>query len=88
MQVGRNRFARHRYAGADSLKFSHSLSLCFFFLLLKCLFFFLFQNDFLLPEMGSPMLVAGAKAIVPSVAKVVSLARERGILVIWVSLFI
>ncbi|XP_078176755.1 putative inactive nicotinamidase At3g16190 [Carex rostrata] len=42
------------------------------------------QNDFLLPEMGSPMLVAGAKAIVPSVAKAVSLARERGILVIWV----
>ncbi|XP_078176757.1 putative inactive nicotinamidase At3g16190 [Carex rostrata] len=31
------------------------------------------QNDFLL-----------AKAVVPSVAKVVSLARERGILVIWV----
>ncbi|KAF3333169.1 inactive nicotinamidase [Carex littledalei] len=42
------------------------------------------SNDFVLPAMGSPMLVAGAKAIVPSVAKVVSLARERGIFVIWV----
>ncbi|KAJ1690840.1 hypothetical protein LUZ63_014995 [Rhynchospora breviuscula] len=42
------------------------------------------QNDFLLPEMGSPMLVPGAKAVVPAVAKVVSLARERGIFVIWV----
>ncbi|KAJ4788797.1 Peroxyureidoacrylate/ureidoacrylate amidohydrolase RutB [Rhynchospora pubera] len=38
------------------------------------------QNDFV----GSPMLAASAKVIVPTVAETVSLARERGIFVIWV----
>ncbi|XP_072960517.1 probable inactive nicotinamidase At3g16190 [Typha angustifolia] len=42
------------------------------------------QKDFVLPEMGSPVLVAGGKAIVSSVAKAVSVARDRGVLVIWV----
>ncbi|XP_010915868.1 probable inactive nicotinamidase At3g16190 isoform X1 [Elaeis guineensis] len=42
------------------------------------------QNDFVLPEMESPMLVAGGEAIVPSVVKAISVARERGIFVIWV----
>lgn len=32
------------------------------------------------------MRIAGANAIVPSVIEAVSVARERGILVIWVSL--
>ncbi|XP_078169965.1 putative inactive nicotinamidase At3g16190 isoform X2 [Carex rostrata] len=40
------------------------------------------QNDCVLPE--SPVRIAGAKAIVPSVVEAVSVARERGILVIWV----
>jgi nicotinamidase-related amidase len=57
------------------------LFLFFFFFSFK----FCFQNDFVLPGTGSPMLVAGAKAIVPSVTKVVSLARERGIFIVWVS---
>ncbi|KAJ3692245.1 hypothetical protein LUZ60_012595 [Juncus effusus] len=42
------------------------------------------QKDFVLPEMRSPMLVAGAKGIVPAVAKAVSVARDRGVFVIWV----
>ncbi|XP_072981099.1 probable inactive nicotinamidase At3g16190 [Typha angustifolia] len=40
------------------------------------------QNDFILPE--SPLCVAGGDAIVPSVIRAVQVARERGILVIWV----
>ncbi|KAG0503470.1 hypothetical protein HPP92_003542 [Vanilla planifolia] len=40
------------------------------------------QNDFILP--GGPMHVAGGKAIVPAVIRAVSVARKRGISVIWV----
>ncbi|MQL81208.1 hypothetical protein Taro_013660 [Colocasia esculenta] len=40
------------------------------------------QNDFILP--ASPMHVAGAEAIVPSVIRAVSAARERGVFVVWV----
>ncbi|PKA59059.1 hypothetical protein AXF42_Ash001152 [Apostasia shenzhenica] len=40
------------------------------------------QNDFILPE--GPMYVAGGKAIVPAVIHAVSVARDRGIPVIWV----
>ncbi|CAN1168428.1 Probable inactive nicotinamidase At3g16190 [Linum perenne] len=40
------------------------------------------QNDFILD--GSPMTVAGGKAIVPNVIKAVEIARQRGILVVWV----
>ncbi|XP_072996227.1 uncharacterized protein [Typha latifolia] len=40
------------------------------------------QNDYILPE--SPLCVAGGDAIVPSVIRAVQVARERGILVIWV----
>ncbi|XP_020574946.1 probable inactive nicotinamidase At3g16190 [Phalaenopsis equestris] len=40
------------------------------------------QNDFILP--GGPMHVAGGQAIVPEVIHAVSVARHRGISVIWV----
>lgn len=40
------------------------------------------QNDFILP--GNPMCVAGGQAIVPSIIQAISVARERGIFVIWV----
>uniref|UniRef100_A0A1D1XEJ3 Peroxyureidoacrylate/ureidoacrylate amidohydrolase RutB n=1 Tax=Anthurium amnicola TaxID=1678845 RepID=A0A1D1XEJ3_9ARAE len=40
------------------------------------------QKDFVRP--GWPTYVAGAEAIVPSVIRAVSVARERGIFVIWV----
>ncbi|CAO2815426.1 unnamed protein product [Amaranthus hypochondriacus] len=40
------------------------------------------QNDVMLP--GAPLLVDGAAAIVPNVIKSVELARERGMLVVWV----
>ncbi|XP_020676255.1 probable inactive nicotinamidase At3g16190 isoform X1 [Dendrobium catenatum] len=40
------------------------------------------QNDFILP--GGPMHVAGGQAIVPEVIRAVSVARDRGIYVIWV----
>lgn len=40
------------------------------------------QNDFILP--GGPMYVAGGQAIVPEVIHAVSVARDRGISVIWV----
>ncbi|KAJ4804526.1 Peroxyureidoacrylate/ureidoacrylate amidohydrolase RutB [Rhynchospora pubera] len=40
------------------------------------------QNDYVLSE--SPTRIVGANAIVPSVIEVVSVAREHGILVIWV----
>ncbi|XP_010503927.1 PREDICTED: probable inactive nicotinamidase At3g16190 isoform X3 [Camelina sativa] len=40
------------------------------------------QNDFI--EEGSVMQVKGGKSIVANVIKVVELARQRGILVIWV----
>ncbi|KAJ0962587.1 hypothetical protein J5N97_027709 [Dioscorea zingiberensis] len=40
------------------------------------------QNDFILP--GGPMYVAGGQSIVPSVIRAVSLARDRGIFLIWV----
>ncbi|KAG0499236.1 hypothetical protein HPP92_003537 [Vanilla planifolia] len=40
------------------------------------------QNDFILP--GGPMHVAGGQAIVPTVIRAVSVARKRGISVIWV----
>ncbi|CAN0878138.1 Probable inactive nicotinamidase At3g16190 [Linum grandiflorum] len=40
------------------------------------------QNDFILD--GSPVTVAGGKAIVPNVIKAVEIARRRGILVVWV----
>ncbi|OAY80574.1 putative inactive nicotinamidase [Ananas comosus] len=42
------------------------------------------QKDFILPEMESPVLVAGAKEIVASVATAVACARGRGVSVIWV----
>ena len=35
---------------------------------------------------GSPVYVAGGEAVVPSVIKAVSVARQRGILIVWVSL--
>ncbi|XP_073525751.1 uncharacterized protein [Phyllobates terribilis] len=40
------------------------------------------QNDFILA--GGPMHVAGGAAIVPNVVKAVEIARQRGMLVIWV----
>ncbi|KAJ7951743.1 Isochorismatase family protein [Quillaja saponaria] len=40
------------------------------------------QNDFV--EEGSPMLVKGGKAIIPNVIKVIEIARQRGILIVWV----
>ncbi|KAJ3685611.1 hypothetical protein LUZ61_014775 [Rhynchospora tenuis] len=40
------------------------------------------QNDYVLPE--SPTRIAGANAIVPSVIEAVSVAKEHGIIVIWV----
>ncbi|XP_021736894.1 probable inactive nicotinamidase At3g16190 [Chenopodium quinoa] len=40
------------------------------------------QNDFVLP--GAPLLVDGAAAIVPNVIKAVEVARERGMLVVWI----
>lgn len=44
------------------------------------------QNDVMLP--GAPLLVDGAAAIVPNVIKSVELARERGMLVVWVFYFV
>lgn len=43
------------------------------------------QKDFVDPAMGSPVLVAGGEGVVPTVAEAVSVARERGIFVVWVS---
>ncbi|XP_057538433.1 probable inactive nicotinamidase At3g16190 isoform X2 [Amaranthus tricolor] len=40
------------------------------------------QNDFVLP--GAPLRVDGAAAIVPNVTKSVELAREHGMLIVWV----
>ncbi|KAI4329232.1 hypothetical protein L6164_021519 [Bauhinia variegata] len=40
------------------------------------------QRDFI--EDGGPMLVNGGKAIVPNVIKAVEVARQRGILIVWV----
>ncbi|KAL1199447.1 putative inactive nicotinamidase [Cardamine amara subsp. amara] len=40
------------------------------------------QNDFI--EEGSVVQVKGGKSIIPNVIRVVELARQRGILVIWV----
>nr|KYP54177.1 Putative isochorismatase family protein rutB [Cajanus cajan] len=40
------------------------------------------QKDFI--EDGGPMLVKGGKEIVPNVIKAVEVARQRGILVVWV----
>ncbi|RWR73444.1 putative inactive nicotinamidase [Cinnamomum micranthum f. kanehirae] len=40
------------------------------------------QNDFI--KAGGPMHVAGGKAIVPSVIQAVDVARQRGMLVVWV----
>ena len=40
------------------------------------------QKDFI---EGSPLLVKGGKVIVPNVTKTVEIARQRGILVIWVN---
>ena len=42
------------------------------------------QNDFILDD-GLAVL-PGGKAIVPNVVKAVDIARQRGILVIWVNL--
>ncbi|XP_010234136.1 probable inactive nicotinamidase At3g16190 isoform X2 [Brachypodium distachyon] len=42
------------------------------------------QKDFVDPAMGSPVLVAGGEGVVPTVAEAVSVARERGIFVVWV----
>ncbi|KAL5208432.1 hypothetical protein ABZP36_032867 [Zizania latifolia] len=42
------------------------------------------QKDFVDPAMGSPLLVAGGEAVVPTVAEAVAVARERGIFVVWV----
>ncbi|KAJ8440014.1 hypothetical protein Cgig2_020502 [Carnegiea gigantea] len=39
------------------------------------------QKDFILP--GGPLAVDGGAAIVPNVIKVVQVARERGMLVVW-----
>lgn len=51
--------------------------------ILHVCWFFDFQNDFILPD--SSMQVTDGLAIVPSVIQAVSVARERGIFVIWVS---
>jgi nicotinamidase-related amidase len=40
------------------------------------------QKDFI--EDGSPMLVRGGKYIIPNVIKAVEVARQRGILIVWV----
>lgn len=40
------------------------------------------QKDFV--EDRGPMLVKGGKEIVPNVIKAVEVARERGILIVWV----
>ncbi|KAK7255417.1 hypothetical protein RIF29_28826 [Crotalaria pallida] len=40
------------------------------------------QKDFI--EDGAPLLVKGAKDIVPNVIKAVEVARQRGILIVWV----
>jgi nicotinamidase-related amidase len=40
------------------------------------------QKDFI--EDGSPMLVKGGKNIIPNVIKAVEVARQRGILIVWV----
>lgn len=40
------------------------------------------QKDFILP--GAPLLVDGGAAIVPNVIKAVQVARQRGMLVVWV----
>ncbi|XP_042503149.1 probable inactive nicotinamidase At3g16190 isoform X1 [Macadamia integrifolia] len=40
------------------------------------------QKDFILP--GKPLQVAGGQAIIPNVIKAVEVARESGILVVWV----
>ncbi|GMH17679.1 hypothetical protein Nepgr_019520 [Nepenthes gracilis] len=40
------------------------------------------QKDFILP--GSPWQLNGAEAIVPNVVKAVEVARQRGVLVVWV----
>ncbi|PNY00315.1 peroxyureidoacrylate/ureidoacrylate amidohydrolase [Trifolium pratense] len=40
------------------------------------------QKDFI--EDGSPMLVKGGKDIIPNVIKAVEVARQRGILIVWV----
>uniref|UniRef100_A0ACD5Z659 Uncharacterized protein n=1 Tax=Avena sativa TaxID=4498 RepID=A0ACD5Z659_AVESA len=42
------------------------------------------QKDFVDLAMASPMLVAGDKAVIPTVAEAVAMARERGIFVVWV----
>jgi len=68
---------------------SPSLSLsvdfvCVFSGVLESLIEFIFcgQNDFI--EEGAVTQVKGGKSIVPNVIRVVELARQRGILVIWV----
>jgi len=43
------------------------------------------QKDFI--EDGRPMLVKGGKYIVPNVIKAVDVARQRGILIVWVTSF-
>lgn len=40
------------------------------------------QKDFI--DVDGPMLVKGGKAIVPNVIEAVQIARQRGILVVWV----
>ncbi|XP_054779569.1 probable inactive nicotinamidase At3g16190 isoform X2 [Prosopis cineraria] len=40
------------------------------------------QRDFI--EDGGPMVVKGGKAVVPNVIKAVEVARQRGILIVWV----
>ncbi|XP_048492450.1 probable inactive nicotinamidase At3g16190 isoform X4 [Beta vulgaris subsp. vulgaris] len=40
------------------------------------------QKDFILPD--GPLLVDGGAAIIPNVIKAVEVARERGMLVVWV----
>lgn len=49
-------------------------------------FLFSFQNDFIVED--GLMRVNGGKAIVPNVIKAVEIARQRGILIIWVNLLI
>jgi nicotinamidase-related amidase len=44
------------------------------------------QKEFVDPAMSSPAFLAGGEAILPTVAEAVQLARQRGILVVWVGL--
>lgn len=73
--------------GLKGLQFFFFSSFSSFWVLKISVFLFdvsvyLFQNDFI--KAGGPMHVAGGKAIVPSVIQAVDVARQRGMLVVWV----